>query len=322
MEPNDVSAGTSPAAETPELSFETLTPEAHKKFMETGELDLETATTPGTEPKSDAVSPGQADDKSGAAPEAAKKESQQESARPPNREERRNQKLNNENRDLRARLEALEKAAPTKAETRQATSEGDPRPDPDNFKTIKEWQVADTEWIDRRMEARLTKEREVRAEEARQAESEKSVESTTKTFADDIKEYRKTLTEDTFAEDFTEVKDYLRKNKLGYLEDAIVESRKPQLFTYFADHFDELEKLAKMTPTAALREFGRLEVSDKLKAPAPRKHTQSRKLTPQVDGNAAADDDDTRLLDPNIDQATFNKIMDRREKRELAESRR
>ncbi len=304
----------SPAEALPD--FSTLSSTQMADYMKTGEFPSE------TKPKTDATAePGQdATGKSGAASDAAEPTTTTQEPPKPNREERRNQKLANELRDARAEIERLKAAPITKTEERKAVTEGDPRPDPDNFKTIKEWQVEDTAWLDRRMDARLTKEREAREQEAQKAESDKSVKSLTQTFAERTKEYRKTLTDDTFADDFTEVSAFVRD--YGHLADAIVESEVgPQLITYFGDHFDELEKLAKMTPTAALREFGRLEVSDKIKGPAPKTRTAAKKIGSEVRGSSAVTDEDEQLAEAarTGNMKTYQRIMD---KREAAENRR
>lgn len=336
MPDTDVQAGTSPAIETPEPSFANLTPEAHKKFMETGDLDLETAFgAPSTAKVESESEPGQAKDESGAAPEAATKETKQEPVRQ-NREERRNQKLANENRELKARLEALERgekpaeASTTSQETKPAATDVK-RPRAKDFPTIEAWEDAveahDTKLRREAVREAIRLEREESQKQQTEAERQKSVEKGASTFVKRMDEFGKTLKENTMNADVDEIRSYINEDlpRRTHLADALIESEVgPQLIHYFAEHFEEFEKLAAMSVTASLRELGRLEVSDKIKVPAAKKHTSATRLTPEVGGNGSAQDDQAELeaAAERNDMKAFDAIMSRMERKQWAESRR
>lgn len=333
MSTNDVQAGPSPAPTEGLPDFQTMPRTDYENYLKTGDLPKETkAPTSDTEPES-----GQTTDtaKSGAASDAADTttKTQENTPKPPNREERRNQKLNNENRELKARLEALEKAKDERGSERHESAEADDEPgledtNPDGtpkYKTVKEWQKVHSKWRDDREDARIDKvlrtERERIASEAQAAEAEKAGKTLATTFVERVKEHRKTLKEDTFVEDYTEMHALLN-GKHEELAQAILDSELgPQLVTYFGEHFDELESMAKMPLASGLRALIKLESSEKVKGPAPNTRTAAKKIGSHVGGSHSVSDEDAEIqaAAESGDMQKYTRLMN---KREAAETRR
>jgi hypothetical protein len=338
MDPNDVAAGTSPATETPAPSFQSLTPSARKTFLETGDLDLEKAFTPQkAEPIPDAEAVpkgGKPSDESGAAPDAAKKDTTQEPAGE-SRHDRRARKLANELRDAKAEIERLKGANPGQ-ETQKPMTNADSGPKkprlsdyPGTNEGIGEWEEAMYAFIQSgfksEMKSALAAEHEAERMETERMRTEKQTESVAETFIERAAKFRKQLKLDDFPDHFSEVRDFCEKTKRWDLSDAILDSPTgPEMTYYFGEHFEELEALAKMSPNAALREIGRLEVSGKIKTPVSKKHTDATRLAPEISGTGSADNEEAQLIAAaeRGDMKTYNKIMDRIERREMAEIRR
>ena len=302
----DVLAATSAAPAEALPDFQTMSRTDLDSYMKTGDLPKATL-----EPKTDVIA--DATDKSGAAPDAAEKPTIPQETKPPNREERRNQKLANELRESKAEIERLKAGQHKEPEkTVDAAVTDDPN-EPNiedlnadgtaKYKTVLEWQRAfkkhllDT-GIKPAVAEAMRLEREAAQKQQQEAEASKATDKLANTFVKRVTEYRKTLTEDTFIEDYAEVHGYLKKHSVDTsVGDYILDSEVgPQLVTYFGEHFEEFEKLTALPLHAALRELGRLELSDKVKGPAPKTRTAAKKIGSNVNGsNSAVSDDDEAL---------------------------
>ncbi len=324
MEPIDVTA-VDKTAETPVPSLATMSSADREKFMRTGDVDIDAllAEPKSSEPASDDKT---ATGESGAASDAADKDAQE----PPKetRFQKRYKKMEEraaaaerERDELRAKLEA--KPAPSQAADKAK------RPRAKDYPSIDAWEDAVEAYDDKlRADAvreAIRQEREAENQKTQQAEKDKSETKQANSLIKQIKEFRKELPVDDFDEKFIDVKDFLNEKQAMHVADALVESEKgAALINYFGDHPEELEKLVELSPSAALRELVKLELSDKIKVPAPKKITDAKRIVPDVDGKGSSSDEESELLQAaaNGDMKTFNKIMDLREKRELAESRR
>ena len=83
------------------------------------------------------------------------------------------------------------------------------------------------------------------------------------------------------------------------------------MIDYLGEHMDELEALTKLSTIRQLREFGRLEVSEKIKGPAPKTRTAAKKIGSYVDGSNSVSDDQAALerAAENKDMKEYNRIM-------------
>lgn len=325
---NDVTAAPSAAPAEALPDFVSMNTEDRAHYMKTGELPSERIA----EPKPDAtVAPEKAkpEDESGATPEVAVKETQTQEPDPKEHTNRRIRRLAAENKALVARLEALEKGKPTEqaqtVETKPAVVGVKP-PKLADFATAEEWEDAKDEWHEKR---RIESVREALREErdaAKTAETAAQAEAATDKLADDFvkraAKHRKTLTTDTFVDDFNDVKEFLSERGRQKLGDAIMEIEDgPQIFTYFAENIEELEKLVAMSEGASLRELGRLEISEKIKGPAPKTRTAAKRIGSEIRGTNAVTDEDDAINQAALsgDMPTYNRLMN---KREAAENRR
>lgn len=320
-----VVTSTTPAEAMPVTSMEAMTAPERKAYLETG-------TIPTREAKPSDAAPGQDADESGTASEAVGKEQKQD-PKPENRAERRIRETLAENKRLVARIEALERGAaaePAKPKETPTAAANSKAPKLKDFQgpghTSDEWTDLWEEAKDAYYEAQrresvreaIKEEREAAATADREAKAKKDNDKLVDTFAKRAKEFIKTLTEDHFDEHLTDVSKFISK-PYPYLDAAISESDVgPQLVNYFGEHFEELEKLAAMTPTAALRELGRLEISEKITGPAPKNRTAAKKLGSDVRGTGTTFDEDAELIEAaaNNDWKTYDRI---RRKQEAAE---
>lgn len=324
METTDVTvdASSTPADALP--NFETMSHSDLVKWKQTGDLPkqaTETETSDATgDPEKDA-----SEDESGVVPETTKKETEQQE---PDPKEHTNRRM----RRLAAQVKALEaelaKARDTKpAEVRQETkADAKKAPKLQDFsaatpeEAVDKWEEAlhayYRETLSESVKEAIRVEREAAKQAETQTEAEKATEKLTNTFVKRSQDYRKTLKEDNFSEHFVDVKEFCEEGNLGFLADAILESEVgPQLITYFGENFDELEKFGQMTMNAALREIGRLEVSEKIKGPAPKTRTAAKKIGSQVDGRTAVSDEDEAIEKAALsgNAREYNRLMNKRE---------
>jgi len=205
------------------------------------------------------------------------------------------QQAKREAAELRARLEAMSaQAAPVKEE---------PRPDRSKFANDEEYIEAVAEW---KADQRLAKREQEQAEARAKAEREQLV----KGWQAAQQRARAEI------EDYDEVIKASDVNLPGHLHQAILESEVgPHLAYYFAKHPDEARRFAAMSPTAGLRQLGKLE--DKLiedpdddtppvkaaPSPAVEKSKAPAPITPVKDG---------RTIDPGPAQS-FEEYRARRQ---------
>lgn len=305
------------------------------------------------ETKSDAAGDKPADE-SGAASDAAGKDTKDQEPKgdkkdqePPKREsraERRIRKLAEENKALRAQLEANpgEPKPPDPKAAAKAADDKSQAPKKPRLKDFTDrigqkdgppdWETAQEQFDDAKdayneelrkiaVKEALDAERNRTESEKQRAEQEKQTNKNAKAFADRAAEFRKTLKEDTFPQMFVEVKeaieDVAKQNpEMGQIGDVIVESDLgPELVNYFASNPDELDALLEMPLRRALREIGKLEASDKLKAPAPKTITTAKRGTTTVSGAHAVAED---AIEAAIQKNNIAAYMDEANKREKA----
>jgi hypothetical protein len=164
------------------------------------------------------------------------------------------------------------------------------------------------------------KSEQTRLERAKEQERvEKTTEKNAKEFAKRAQDFRKTLKEDSFNEHFLEVKEAIDevikgRPEMGELADFLVESEVgPELIQYFGEHIDELDALLEMPLSRATRELGKLEVSDKIKAPQPKKTTAAKRIGSSVSGGAASSNDPVESAIEKGDVMAYITAMNARE---------
>ena len=336
MDPETTGTSTPVAAE----SSVNLTPAEMQEFEKTGEVParyLQEDTT--AKPDEAAASTTDSATKDGSAPPDADTKDTEPTPRL-SRSQRRELRNSQEKDALQARITALEQQLSTRkaAEVQQPPASGakfsEPKPKLDQFDTFEAYDDAKDAWADRKaaferkteIQAILARERAEAEAKRVQAEAVTSAQKHAQTFVKRIDDYRKTLKEDTFVDDFAEWKDFIdaRKN-MGHVADAVLESDfGPHMITYFADHWDELEKLGELSVTGGLKAILTLENSEKIRGAVPKKHTDAKRLTPDVGGNGSAVDEDAELeaIAARGDAAAFDRYMTKHEKRKLAELRR
>lgn len=141
--------------------------------------------------------------------------------------------------------------------------------------------------------------------------AKRTIQENAKEFAKRAAEYRKTLKQDRFIEHFTEVKKAIdeamaERPEMGELSDLLIEIEAgPALIQYLGEHPDELDAILELPVARALHEIGKLEVSDKIKAPPPKTTTAAKRIGSQVHGSAAA-----TVTDEEVAAVESNKIED------------
>ncbi len=324
MEPNDVITADK-AIETPAPSLATMSAADRQKFMATGDVDIDALLA---EPK-ETSEPAAADKapvvESGAASDAAGKDLQE----PPKetRFEKRYKKMEARALAAESRLAELDKGSVADKQPEVISSAKRPRAK--DYPTIDAWEDAceafDLKERKSAIAEALRTEREAESRKAQETERERTESDVVNSLAKQITDFKKATAIKDFDEKFLEMTEFLKESKAGHLEFAIAESDKgAALINYFGDHPEELEKLAAMSQTAGLRALGHLEASGKIKVPATKKITDAKRIIPEVDGKGAASDEQDELESAAArgDMKTFNRIMDLREKRAMAESRR
>ncbi len=299
--PEDVQAATSAVTEESRLSIETMSHEERTAFLESG-------TLPGEEkPLSDGDAKAIAE--SGAASDAAK--DTQEPKRE-TRAERRIRQLHAENKKLAAELETT-RQRPIEQGQQQRMENVSSAPKLKSFTdkigtTYEDYEAAHDAWENANdahyanqstsaVQSTLQRERDA-ADRAKADDTAKQIaETNAKEFAKRAETFRKTLKADTFAESFAEVCETVNealatRPEMTQIAAALVESDLgPELVHYFGQHPDELDALLEYPISRALRELGKLEASDKIKAPAPRTRTAARRIGSDVAGRTASSAD-------------------------------
>lgn len=293
------------AAETPNSEalprLQDMTEEARSAYL-SGKEEEQKETSEGGEPA-----------KSGAASDAAEKAQEPAEEEKPghSRFQRRIDKLTAQNKDLEAKLAKLSGTEkPAARETESSATSKAPR-----FREFqnqigtkfKDWDEAHDAWESavyafnaeekaRAVADAIKAEREELKTKETRAEAEKTLEKNAKKFADRQAEFRKTLKADNFNEMFLEVKDALddaisANPQYAEISQVLIESEVgPELVHYLGEHPKEFDALLQMPITRALRELGKLEVSDKIKAPTPKTHTAAKKIGDSVKGGTVTHD--------------------------------
>jgi hypothetical protein len=155
--------------------------------------------------------------------------------------------------------------------------------------------------------------------------AKQTTESNAKEFAKRSETFRKTLKEDHFEEHFMDVYEAVnevmaKRPDMGAIGDAIVESELgPELIQYFGENPDEFDKILAMPSARALREIGKLEVSDVVKAPPPKTTTAAKRIRSSVGGAGASSGDPIEDAIERNDVMAYIKAANGRDRKEAAE---
>lgn len=335
----DVMAATSAAAVETLPTFDGMGSKELAHFMETGEHPFETKETKDT--KSDAAAAPEKDmskDESGVASDATKKDTETQELTPNEHTNRRIRRQAAQIKQLQADLEK-ERQSKSVEKPQETNSAADDPNEPDidelladgtpKFKSVKEFlRVYKQHLIDTGVKPAvaeiLRQEREALQKADQQAEAEEVSEKISSTFKGRLDVYRKTLVADTMNADIAKVKAFVDQDlpNRGPLADFIVDSEVgPQLVHYFAEHPNEFEALAELSPLRAMRELVKLESSESVKGPAPKTRTAAKKIGSEVGGRTAASDEDDAIAQAAAsgNQKEYTRLMN---KREAAENRR
>lgn len=182
-------------------------------------------------------------------------------------------RLTRENHELAARLAALEKGdekeAPAKASTDAAND--DPKPKSEDFDSFDEFTEAMTDWKIRQRE-------QARAAEETAAKAKAEAENQRKAIGQSYVEQEKAV-KAKYA-DFDEVMEAAEEVEAPqYLLDLLLQAG-PEVAYHLAKDLDNAARIAKLGPTAAAREIGKIEatiVDSSDKEPTPK--TQPTKKT-------------------------------------------
>lgn len=320
-------------------------------FKEMTQAQIDAYLTDGTVPQRETKEKPSDDGKpkpveSGAAPDAATKKEIQEPTKTdddePKREsraERRIRKLTDERNQLRAELAKKSETQSPVSSTAKTDPNGTApkRPRLKDFTDkigakdgYSDWDAAHVAYEDatdlfheeRQKTAVLDalKEQQSKLDGEKQKDlQKKETDKTAKSFADRASTFAKTLKEDNFAQLFVEVKTELDEKiktnpQFDQVSQILVESEVgPELVYYLGQHPDVLDDLLDMPLPRALREIGRLEVSDKIKAPTPKTITAAKKKTPDVSGSHASPEDP---LEKAVEEKNMVKFIEESNKRE------
>lgn len=158
-----------------------------------------------------------------------------------------------------------------------------------------------------------------------QTAAQKTTENNAKEFAKRAETFRKTLSEDHFQEHFMDVYEAVNevmasRPEIGQIADALVESEVgPELVQYYGENPDEFDELLAMPIAKAMRELGKLEVSDKIKAPQPKTRTAAKRIGSGVGGGGASSADPVQAALEKGDVMAYIQAMNAQEKKEAAE---
>jgi len=307
--------GTSTATEEVSIPIQEMTPTERTAFLKDGTLPQrakqQVETTSDGEGKTSA--------ETAAASDAAKKDNQESNTEePPKREsraERRIRKLTDENKQLRAQLEARPESKPPAESTRITEVKLSKAPKLKSFTDkigakdgYSDWDIAH-EAYEEAVEAFHEEQRKTAVADAIKAEYEKleaakadelarkQLTKSANEFADRAKVFRETLPQDDFSELFVDIKEAIdeamsTRPEMADISNVFVESELgPELVYYYGKHPDEFDALLEMPLRQALREIGKLEVSDKIKAHKPKTITAAKKTTPDVSGRQSVPED-------------------------------
>lgn len=301
----DVQAAASAVPEEPRLSLETMSEQDRTNFLTDDLLPGE------TKPKSDDA---QKAVETGAASDAAKHDQESADEEPPPREtraQRRIRQLNDKVKTLEAQIaqrgterpSELKAAAasPSKAPKLKSFTDQIGTKYTDYDSAHEAWEDAQHGfYADERKTAvteALKTEREALNKTTAEETAKKTGEAQGKEFAKRAETFRKTLKQDSFVESFTDVKEAVDEAMVdnpdwGEFSAALVESEVgPELIHYFGQNPDAFDALLAMPVSRALRELGKLEVSDKIKAPTPKTRTAAKRIGTDVGGRSAASSD-------------------------------
>jgi hypothetical protein len=312
---------------------------------------LEKGTIPTRQPKTEETKSDDGKEKpveSGAASDAAGKdtkdlETKDDEPKPrESRAERRIRKLNDELKQLRAELAAKPETKPpvTSVATKPADANAPKRPRLKDFtdrigakEGYTDWDAAheayeeatDLFHVEREKTAVLDalKEQQAKLDSQKQADlQKKETNKNANAFANKAAEFRKSLKEDNFAPLFVEVKEAIddtmkERPEMAAISDALVESEVgPELVYYLGQNDKILDDLLAMPLRKALIELGKLESSDKIKAPAPRTVTAAKKSASSVSGAHANSED---ALEKAVEKNDMGAFLKEHNKRATAE---
>jgi hypothetical protein len=298
----DVNADASAATAENRLSLQNMSEEDRTKFLEGDDLPEETQEK--EKPLNAAKDPKEVK-------AADEQEPQQEPARRESRAERRIRQLNDKVKTLEAQV-----AQKPGTETRTSSTSDAKTSKAPIFKSYSveiggkytDWDAAHEAWETdlhafyatqgKESVSEVVKaEREAQQRAEREAKDTETTKAQAKDFAKRATEHRKTLPQDNFSEHFVEIKESLdevigERPEMAEISGVLLESEVgPELITYFGENPDEWDALLDMPLTKALREIGRLEGSDKIKAPTPKTRTAARRIGSRVSGAGASSAD-------------------------------
>lgn len=346
---DDVQAGGASTAAVIEpvevLNFKEMTETERSTFLKDGTIptrkpktEEKPQETPSDDGKEKPVESGAASDAAGKEKETSK-ETEDEPKRE-SRAERRIRKLTDEVKQLRAELAAKSETkhpAPSTATAKPADTNAPKRPRLKDF-TDKvgakdgyiDWDAAHEAYEEATdlfheerektavLKALQEQQSKLDAEKQEQLQK-KETNKNAKAFADRASEFRKTLKEDNFAPLFVEVKEAIdeamkERPEMAAISDVLVESEVgPQLVYYFGQHPDVFDDLLEMPLRRALIEIGKLETSDKIKAPLPKTITAAKKSAASVSGAHATSEDPLEKAVEKNDMKAFLAEHNKRE---------
>jgi hypothetical protein len=314
-----------------EIPVKEWTPEQRSHYLETMELPTSDKAPQSTE---EVVAVAPSDESEAAQDTATEDTGAVEDHAPENppqtRSQRRNdnryRRLADDNNQLRTELEQIKQQLASKPKTEAQSDAADDDPFPDaNTLPLDEWQKQVAQWnkreVARGVAAELAKQRAESDQKATETEEQKTVDKQAKKFAKGYAEFKKTLPEPEQAEmdeALEDIRNYLNENNLPHLSTAIVESDAAYpMIRHLAKNWNLLESLAKKPANQALREFGRLEISEAVTGKAPKTITKAKPpngSNVNGTGNGGSADDRYEEAIRNKDYATFTKINQERAK--------
>ncbi len=332
METQDVSVATSATAV--EVPVKEWTPDQRAHYLETMELPTSDAPAKSSDevvaeaPSDESVSAQEAEENTGATEDSAPENPAPTQTRSQRRNENRYRHLADENNRLRTEMEQIKQRLDgrSKPEAQSEGTDDDPFPDASTME-LGEWQKQLAQWQKRQVAkgvaAELAKQRTESEQKTTQAEQQKQLDTKVKKFAKGYTEYQKKLSEEersAFDEEFTDVREYLQDNNLSHLDSAILESDSPySMIRYLAKNWKTLESLASKPVNQALREFGRLEISEAVTGKAPKTITKAKPPNgSHVNGTGNSGSENERYEDAvrKGDFKTFTEMNKERNKRD------